>query len=110
MIAEIYAVRKESEFESLPEGDDISNRVSFDIAERIIVQIGHVQNQIDLRFLRLGWIFDINYVATLKKLVQRRYCETIRSPLPQTERINTALATLDTYLTRKLQDLSSDEL
>jgi len=54
VIAEIYAVRKKSEFESLPEGDDISNRVSFDIAERIIVQSGHVQNQIDLRFF--GWV------------------------------------------------------
>jgi len=58
----------------------------------------------------LGCIFDINHVPTLKKLARRGYCETIRSPLPQTEKINATLATLDAFLTHKLQDLSSDNI
>jgi hypothetical protein len=75
-----------------------------------MVQVNHVQNQIDLKFLRLSWIFDINYVPTLEKLAQRGYCKTIRSGLPQTDKINTALATLDSYLTHRLKDLIPDTI
>ena len=41
----------------------------------------------DIMLLQLGWVYDVNFVATLKRIRQRKFLETIAGWLPQGEQI-----------------------
>jgi len=41
----------------------------------------------DMKLLQLGWVYDVNFAATFKRIKQRRFLETIIDFLPRTEYI-----------------------
>jgi hypothetical protein len=41
----------------------------------------------DWKLMQLGWVYDVNFLPTLKRIKQRKFLETILSLLPQTEDI-----------------------
>jgi hypothetical protein len=41
----------------------------------------------DMKLLQLGWVYDVNFVPTLKRIRQRRFLETLLEFLPQTDDI-----------------------
>ena len=41
----------------------------------------------DMKLLQLGWVYDINFVATLRRIKQRGFLEMIFDFLPKTEDI-----------------------
>jgi hypothetical protein len=42
----------------------------------------------DMKLCQLGWVFDVNFPATLKRIKQRGFLEMIFEFLPSTEDIN----------------------
>jgi hypothetical protein len=40
-----------------------------------------------MKLLQLGWIYDVNFPPTLKRIKQRKFLEMLLSFLPQTEDI-----------------------
>lgn len=52
----------------------------------------------DRKLIRLSWIYDINYIWTLRQIVERRYIETIVAHLPQTPDILAAVTCLEQYV------------
>jgi len=41
----------------------------------------------DMKLLQLGWVYDVNFTATLKRIGKRKFLEKIVDFLPQTEDI-----------------------
>ena len=41
----------------------------------------------DMKLLQLGWVYDVNFTATLKRIKQRKYLETVAGYLPDTQDI-----------------------
>jgi len=39
----------------------------------------------DMKLLQLGWVYDVNFTATFKRIRQRRFLETLTDFLPETE-------------------------
>lgn len=39
----------------------------------------------DMKLLQLGWVYDVNFTVTLKRIQQRRFLETLIGFLPETE-------------------------
>ncbi len=63
-------------------------RCSAEIIEAILAgrRIGYNQLRTlnDMKLLQLGWIYDVNFTATLKRIKQRRFLETMLDFLPKT--------------------------
>ncbi len=41
----------------------------------------------DVKLLQLGWVYDVNFAATLKRIRQRRFLERMIDFLPETSDI-----------------------
>ena len=91
-------LNRSSVFGKYPFGNDISDNVFNQIINKTIISNCNIQNQIDFIFLRLGWFFDINFAPTFNRILEREYYKMFRSLLPETEKISTALDTVDNYL------------
>ena len=63
-----------------------------------------VLNINDLRLVRLGWVFDLNFAASCREVLKRDYIEELSSPLPGSEEIKN----LKEYLISYLKNRSSD--
>jgi hypothetical protein len=71
----------------LPDSPGISDEVRSDLLNERIVDISHVRNLNDFKLLQVGWVFDINFDPTFRRVRDRRYLEMIRSVLPETGEI-----------------------
>ena len=98
IVLDTYDGSRGAEISSLPKEGDISMKVLADLINKESVRYDHIKNQIDWIFLRIGWLFDINFNATLKMIMDRGYYAMLRSMLPETNNIGKALNIVDNYL------------
>ncbi|MBW1982034.1 MAG: HD domain-containing protein [Deltaproteobacteria bacterium] len=63
------------------------------------------KNQADLKLVRLGWVFDLNFNVTCRQVLQRLYVERICETLPPGVEVSHIEHTLRTYL----EDRSAQE-
>jgi putative nucleotidyltransferase with HDIG domain len=52
-----------------------------------LIDYSRLQTLNDMKLLQLGWVYDINFTATLKRIRHRRFLETLLELLPQTRDI-----------------------
>ncbi len=57
----------------------------------------------DMKLLQLGWVYDVNFTATLKRIRQRRFLEHIIDFLPRTEDIEKVKAKIFEYVDRRIK-------
>ena len=69
----------------LPDTPGCSDAVVADICAHNIVHHTGIHNLNDFKLLQMGWVFDINYAATLQAVQKRRFLEKIAKALPQEE-------------------------
>jgi putative nucleotidyltransferase with HDIG domain len=98
LVIDTYNAPHVAEIYCLPRGEDISIKVLADLTHKENVCYKHIKNQIDFIFLRIGWLFDINFHPTLKLIMDRGYYAMFRAMLPKTNNIMKALNIVDTYL------------
>ena len=58
----------------------------------------------DMKLLQLGWVYDINYKVTFKRIAEMGYLETIIGLLPQTEDVKRIRKTILEYVNSQLND------
>jgi len=52
-----------------------------------LLDYGGLRTLNDMKLLQLGWVYDVNFAATLERIKQRRFLETLTGFLPQTDDI-----------------------
>jgi len=57
----------------------------------------------DMKLCQLGWVYDVNFAATLKRIRQRRFLEQIIDFLPRTEDIEKVKAKIFEYVDRRIK-------
>jgi len=57
----------------------------------------------DMKLCQLGWVYDVNFAATLKRIRQRRFLEKIIDFLPRTEDIEKVKAKIFEYVDRRIE-------
>ncbi|MDH3252277.1 MAG: HD domain-containing protein, partial [Ignavibacteria bacterium] len=57
----------------LPESEDISADVYEDLMNRRVVDSTNVRNLNDLKLLQLGWVYEINFQPTHRRILERDY-------------------------------------
>jgi hypothetical protein len=72
-------------------------------AVRIMSNV-NVKNLNDFKLLQLGWVFDVNYLPTLRAIRRRKYLEKLRDVLPDTEEIQEVFAIIRNYVRQRLAE------
>jgi len=67
------------------------------------VDIRNMENLNDFKLLQVGWVYDVNFVPTFRRLRQKGYLDVIRKVLPDSEVIREVFAAVGSYLDEKLQ-------
>ena len=71
-----------------PDTPGISELVMDALNHQHIVHIDHVQNLNDFKLLQMGWIYDIYFDATKRRIQERAYLQKLRAVLPVSEDID----------------------
>jgi len=56
----------------------------------------------DLKIMLIGWVYDVNFPATLKRIGQQRYLDQLLSLLPDTAEIRRVRDAVFQYVERRL--------
>jgi hypothetical protein len=86
----------------LPDNPGISPEVLADVCAERIVLSKHVRNLNDFKLLQMGWVFDVNFVPTLKAVQRRKYLERIRAKLPNIPQVDEAYAAIVEVMQRRI--------
>lgn len=95
-----YEFNLEVEFEDVPQ---YSKRIVEDILRGQLVDYSRLRTLNDMKLLQLGWVYDVNFTATLKRIRQRRFLEHIIDFLPRTEDIEKVKAKIFEYVDRRIK-------
>ena len=83
---------------------------SHDLVEAILhgrqIDYNHVRTLNDIKLLQLGWVYDVNFQPTLKRIKQRKFLETLLSFLPQTEDIQKVEEAILGYVDLKFAEVT----
>jgi hypothetical protein len=56
-----------------------------------------------MKLCQLGWVYDVNFTATLKRIKQRRFLEKIFDFLPETEDIGKVREKIFEYVDSRIE-------
>lgn len=66
----------------LPDTPTVSKEVYHALLEKRVVNFHHMHSLNDFKLLQIGWVFDLNFPPTLRKVAERGYIEKIMTVLP----------------------------
>ncbi len=80
---------------------------SAEVVEEILcgrrVDYSELRTLNDMKLCQLGWVYDVNFTATLKRVKQRRFLEKIFDFLPKTEDINKLRGKIFEYVDSRIK-------
>ncbi len=88
----------------LPDADQYSQEVVDSVINGEKINYSKLKTLNDMKLLQLGWVFDVNFHVTFKRIKQRRYLETLASFLPQTHDVERALRSAVDFVNAKIAE------
>ena len=88
-----------------PDEPTYSDEVVDDILNGRRTHYSRLRTFNDMKLLQLGWVYDVNFVPTLKRIKKRRFLENIISFLPQTEDVRKIVEKIFGYIEQKIKSL-----
>jgi hypothetical protein len=85
----------ELEFPDMPR---YSKEIVEDIFRGRLIDYSRLRTLNDMRLLQLGWVYDVNFAATLKRIKQRKFLEQLIDFLPRTKDIEKLKAKIFEYV------------
>ena len=82
--------------------------ISTDIYESLIkgqtILFDSMKNLNDFKLLQVGWVYDVNFLATLNRLENCGYLKLLKKALPQTEEIGQIFAAVESYMQHQIDN------
>jgi putative nucleotidyltransferase with HDIG domain len=88
----------------LPDEPGYSKDVAADILKGKRIDYARLRTWNDMKLLQMGWVYDVNFVATLRQIKSRRYLEKLAVFLPQTPEIEKVKETVLAYLDSRIEE------
>jgi hypothetical protein len=82
----------------MPDTPWCSENAVTDFLNNRMIKLTDARNQNDIKLLRLSWIFDVNFPATLALLKERGYLDIILSSMPETREVRIIRKHLESFL------------
>mgnify|MGYP007097276029 CR=1 FL=1 len=86
-----------------PDTPGVSHEVCRALMAQKIVDMHSMENLNDFKLLQVGWVYDVNFVPTFRRLRHKGYLDVIRKALPDSEVTREIFAAVESYLDEKLQ-------
>ncbi len=87
----------------LPDTPSYSTEVLASLHRREMVQLSSLRTLNDFKLLQLAWIFDLNFAASLRIVIEREYIGKMAALLPRTEEIDRAVDGVREYVSQRLK-------
>jgi hypothetical protein len=76
----------------IPDEPYVSEEVAADVLAGGTVDYAKLRTWNDMKLVTLGWVYDVTFAATLRRIKQRRYLEDIIDLLPDIEQVQQVAA------------------
>jgi len=86
-----------------PDEPGYSAQVVEEILRGQLLDYSRLRTLNDMKLLQLGWVYDVNFTATLKRIKQRKFLEKILDFLPQTSDIEKVRKKIFEYVDRRIE-------
>lgn len=102
LITEYYMVKeagkenKTIELE-LPDNEEISDAVYNAILNNEVVLKESMKTLNDFKFMQIGWLFDLNFNYSIKRLFDKKYLDKIFDTLPENQKVNQIKGIVNMY-------------
>jgi hypothetical protein len=93
----------------LPDNPGYSPDIIKAVANAESVDYKNLKNWNDMKILQLGWIYDINFIASLVRIKQKKYLEGVLEFLPYDEDISKLKDKLFTYIDKSITEMKPAE-
>ena len=107
LITEYYMVKEQKENKTLelelPDINEISDYVLESIINKKVVLKESMKTLNDFKLLQIGWIFDLNFDYSIKRLYDKKYLDKIFETLPQNKRINQVKNIVKEYFEKHIE-------
>ena len=87
----------------LPDEPGYSEQVVDRILDGQKIDYNMLQTWNDMKLCQLGWVYDVNFTTTLKRIKQRRFLEKIVDFLPKTEDVEKVKKKIFEYVDCRIQ-------
>ena len=87
----------------LPDRPDYSDNVVKKVLNGRRIAYEELRTLNDLKLCHLGWVYDVNFTATLKRIKQRKFLQMLIDLLPHTGDIRQVKEKLFTYIDSKIE-------
>lgn len=82
----------------LPNTPGYSEEIYQSILNRTLADFRRMKNLNDFKLLHIGWVYDINYKPTFRRIFERGYIDKFRNLLPQSSEIEILFKNVNNYL------------
>jgi len=82
----------------LPDRPHYSSEVIDAILQGRLIDYNSLKTLNDIKLLQLGWVYDVNFTATLRRIKQRRFLEKLLDFLPKTQDIENVKEKIFAYI------------
>jgi putative nucleotidyltransferase with HDIG domain len=89
----------------LPDSPGISPEVYTSIMNGETVLFEDLKNLNDFKLLQTGWVYDVNFAPTLRRLRERGYLNILQAFLPDSKEVKNVFASVNSYIDKRLQSL-----
>ena len=86
----------------LPDSPAVTAKVIEDLIAGRCIDYRDLKSWNDMKLCQLSWVYDVNFVPTLKRIKERGYIEMIVGFLPKTAEIRNAADTVQNYIERRI--------
>jgi HD superfamily phosphohydrolase YqeK len=86
----------------VPDTPEYSEVMLSCICRKRLASYAHIKTENDFKLMKLSWIYDINFDASLRLLQSRNYVNGIIDKLPRTDDIARAMGILHQYISERL--------
>lgn len=97
----------------LPDTPGFSTNICKDLLNRKYVSYSDIKNLNDFKLLQIGWVYDLNFGPSFRRLGERGYVKKYREFLPESKEIDEVFAVAESYLRKKereAQDVAAGDV
>lgn len=94
----------------LPDVDEYSPEVVADVVAGRRTDYRNLRSLNEIKLVQLGWVYDVNFAATLKRIKQRGLLEKLSGFLPQSPEIERAKTAVMLYVNRRIAKAAEQPL
>jgi len=108
VVTDYYAIRDQGRNETLeldlPEHGDVSEAVYQAVYDKENVDFKLIKNLNDFKLLQAGWVYNLNYIPTIRFFKERDYLAKIKNAMPTEKRLDEIFLMINAYIDQKLAD------